>query len=362
MVIAVSNKQIRSLPLAVLCALLLGTTARALPLPEELETALPEGLLAASESEGPINGGLHWLLDSAGETAGRVLREGTRNAALLVLTAVLCGAAESVTAGAGGPAPRFVPWCAVLAAVTLSAGDLRALIGLGARTVDELGTLSKLLLPALAAAMAAGGCVSSAGMLQAGTLLACDLLSDAVSRFLLPLVYCYIALAAAGTLLENDRLDSAAETLRKLTAWGLKAVTGAFTGYLTLSGALTGSADKAAVKAAKAALSGAIPVVGGVLSDAAEGVLAAAGTARVTLGALGVFAILALCLTPMLRLGTQYLFYKAAAFAAGLAGTEKLSDLLDRMGEAFALVLGMTAACAAVLLAALLVAAVMVTA
>ena len=111
----------------------------------------------------------------------------------------------------------------------------------------------------------------------------------------------------------------------------------------------------------KAALSGAVPVVGGVLGDAAEGVLAAAGTARVTVGTLGVFAILAACLTPMLRLGAQYLLYKAAAFAACLAGTDTLSDLLDRLGGAFALVLGMTAACAAVLLAALLVAVGMVT-
>ena len=47
-------------------------------------------------------------------------------------------------------------------------------------------------------------------------------------------------------------------------------------GYLTASGAIAGSADAAAVKAAKMTISRAIPVVGGILSDAAETVLAGA--------------------------------------------------------------------------------------
>ena len=43
-----------------------------------------------------------------------------------------------------------------------------------------------------------------------------------------------------------------------------------FVGWLTASGAIAGSADAAAVKTAKMAISRAVPVVGGILSDAAE--------------------------------------------------------------------------------------------
>ena len=56
----------------------------------------------------------------------------------------------------------------------------------------------------------------------------------------------------------------------------------AFVGYLTASGAIAGSVDAAAVKTAKLAISRAIPVVGGILADASETVLAGAGGLRGT--------------------------------------------------------------------------------
>lgn len=330
--------------------LLLTTTAHALPLAE----TLPEGLRAAVE-EDSLAAGTAWLAQSARDAAAELLRDGVRDAALLTLAALLCGAVEGIADTAG--ATRYVSWCGVLVLTTLAAGDLRALIGLGARTVDELGTLSKLLLPTLATAMAAGGFVSAAGVWQVTTLMVCEALTNAVERLLLPLVYCYIAASAAGAMLEESRLDLLADGVKKLVTGSLTALIVAFTGYLALAGVLTGSADRTAVKVTKLAVSGAIPVVGGVLSELTESVLAAAGTLRGTVGVVGVLAIGAVCLVPLLRLGLQFLLYKLAAFAAGLVGTKALGEYLDRLGGAFALVFAMTATCALILLVALLVAA-----
>ena len=330
--------------------LLLTTTAHALPLAE----TLPEGLRAAVE-EDSLAAGAAWLAQSARDAAAELLRDGVRDAALLTLAALLCGAVEGIADTAG--ATRYVSWCGVLVLTTLAAGDLRALIGLGARTVDELGTLSKLLLPTLATAMAAGGFVSAAGVWQVTTLMVCEALTNAVERLLLPLVYCYIAASAAGAMLEESRLDLLADGVKKLVTGGLTALIVTFTGYLALAGVLTGSADRTAIKVTKLAVSGAIPVVGGVLSELTESVLAAAGTLRGTVGVVGVLAIGAVCLVPLLRLGLQFLLYKLAAFAAGLVGTKALGEYLDRLGGAFALVFAMTATCALILLVALLVAA-----
>lgn len=335
-------------------ALLLTTFARAAALPMLPDGALPEALMESAEKHGVLDGGLVWLIDTARAAAAGMVRESARGAALLVLAAILCGAAEGAASGAGGA--DYVPFCGVLAASMLAAGDLKTLIGLGARTVEELSALAKLLLPTFSAALAAGGFVTTASAWQMATLLICDALSGAVSRFLLPLVYCYLAASAAGAMLGEERLDALADGLKALTKGGLKLLAAAFTAYLAVSGVLTGSADRAAVKAAKAALGGAVPVVGGVLADAAEGVLAAAGTLRGTVGALGMFAVLAACLVPLLRLGAQLLLYKLAAFAAGLVGTKALAGFLDALGETFALVFAMTATSALLLLAALLVA------
>jgi stage III sporulation protein AE len=340
--------------LALLLALaLLTTTARAAALPEGV---LPRGLAEAAETCGALDGGLLWLSESARSVLGGVLRDSARGAVLLVLAAMLCGAAEGLAQGAGGDAARYVPLCGVLASATLAAGDLRSLLGLGAATVEELGALARLLLPAVSAALASGGFVSTASVWQVTTLLVCDALCGAAAQWLLPLVYCHIAVSAADAMLGEGRLGMLADGLGKLLTGSLKLLVAVFAAYLATAGVLTGSADRAAVKAAKAAVSGAVPVVGGALSDAAEAVFAAAGAARGTAGTLGVFAILSVCLVPLLRLGVQFALYRAAAFSAALVGTKPLSDFLTRLSDAFALVFAMTAACAVVLLASMLTA------
>ena len=136
---------------------------------------------------------------------------------------------------------------------------------------------------------------------------------------------------------------------------GQRGAVTAFTLYLSVSGVLTGSADRAAVKAAQTAVSGAVPVVGSILAESAEMVLSAAHSLRAAIGAAGVLGVLLACLAPLVRLGVQFLLYRAAAFVSAVSGVKPLERLLEQLGDAFALVLGMTAACAALLLAALLV-------
>lgn len=242
----------------------------------------------------------------------------------------------------------------------LSAGDLSALIGLGVETMDELSTMAKLLLPTIAAAMAGGGCVGSASVWQVGALMLSDIFLSLMRDVLVPVLYCMIGTAAAGALLEQSRLSLLSKGIGKLLSWGLSAILIVFTAFLSVSNLLAGSADRFAVKVGKTVISGAVPVVGGILSDATEAVAAAALTLRGTLGVLGVFSVLALCLVPLLRMAVQYLFYQLAAFFSGMVGSQSLSKFLEQLSSAFSLMLAMTAGGAFLLLVSLLIAMMMV--
>lgn len=113
--------------------------------------------------------------------------------------------------------------------------------------------------------------------------------------------------------------------------------------------AAAGSADTVTARLARSAV-GVLPVVGSILADAADSVLAGAGAVKNTVGAAGLLAVLAVCLLPLVRLGVQYLVYKAAAFLAGILGAEQLTGLIDALGGAFGLIFGMTGACGLLLL------------
>ena len=94
-------------------------------------------------------------------------------------------------------------------------------------------------------------------------------------------------------------------------------------------------------------------MVGGILAEAAESVLAGAGILRGMIGVFGTLGVLGFCLVPFLRLGVQHLVYQGAALVAAAVGPKKLVELIARLGDAFGLVLAMTASAALLLLISL---------
>ena len=332
-------------------AFLLCVSASALELPSGLDDVVPRELIDNAETGNDLllRGG-QYLFSHFRAALQDAVANSLRGAMALMLLSLLCGLVESTAESAGesaGETPtRYAGYLGVLGAAALSAGDLNALIGLGVETMDELSVMAKLLLPTIAAAMAGGGCVGSASVWQVGALML--------------VLYCMIGTAAAGALLEQSRLSLLSKGIGKLLSWGLSAILIVFTAFLSVSNLLAGSADRLAVKVGKTVISGAVPVVGGILSDATEAVAAAALTLRGTLGVLGVFSVLALCLVPLLRMAVQYLFYQLAAFFSGMVGSQSLSKFLEQLSSAFSLMLAMTAGGAFLLLVSLLIAMMMV--
>ena len=205
-----------------------------------------------------------------------------------------------------------------------------------------------------AAAAAASGAVTSATVQQVSTVFLADVLIGLIDRLLMPLVYLYAGALASSAMLPENRLGALAEALKKVITWILTTVLLAFTVYLSVVRVVSGSADAAALKVAKAAISGAIPVVGSIISEASETVLAGAGMLKNTIGVFGMLGILAACAHPFLQLGVQYLLYKLTAFLAATVGAPSLCKLIDGLGGAFGLVLGMTGSCAFLLLISVL--------
>ena len=309
------------------------------------------GTYGVREGEG-VKQALSGLLSGAGEQAGGLLRAGLSTALKLMAVVLLCSMAGGVSQEGEGGA-QAVNIAGALAITALTMTDMAAMIGLGRETVGRMEALSGTLLPVMAVLTAATGGITAAAARQGATVLFSQLLITAMDRLLLPLIYAFVAVSCAHAAVGNPGLQKIAGLIRGAVSFLLTAMLLAFVGYLTATGAIAGSADAAAIKAAKLAISRAIPVVGGILADASESVLAGAGALRGTVGAAGLAVVLAICLAPFLRLGLQYLLYKLTGALCATVAQPRLSQLIDAIGSAFGLVLGMTGACALILLVSL---------
>ena len=338
--------------------LALTSSAAAAEVPEELARSAPEA--AEDLAGGDLSGGTGFaegvgdILSRLADQAGEVVRERTKGAAAVLLAVVLCGAVEGFAQGTGGKGAAFLPMAGALSITLASAGSLDTLMGLGGRTIEELADFSQALLPALAAATAASGAITTATVQQVSAVFFVDLLLRLIRELLLPLVYLYIGILTAAACLPETRLGAIAEGLKKLVTWALTTALMLFTVYLSVVRIISGSADSATVKVTRAAISGVVPVVGGIIADASETVLAGAGMPKNTIGVFGTLAILAACAYPFLQLGVQYLLYKGTAYLASVAGPPGLCKLINGLGGAFGLILGMTGSCALLLLISVL--------
>lgn len=248
----------------------------------------------------------------------------------------------SILNGMPGSSKTVVRFVCTLALGTILLGQANTMINLCADTVRKLSEYGKLLLPVMTAALAAQGGATSATTLYAGTAVFDTLLSSLIGNLLVPMVYLFLALAVANSATGEELLKKIRDFIKWLMTWGLKTILYVFTGYMSITGVITGTADAAAVKAAKLTISGVVPVVGGILSDASEAVILGAGVMKSAVGIYGLLAIAALWVTPFLQIGVQFLLLKLTAAVCGVFGVKEASALIDDFSGAMGLLLGMT--------------------
>lgn len=268
-------------------------------------------------------------------------------AAVVIAVVLLCGTLSTLHEKDG---IQPVAIAGALGITAACAFQFQAMIQLGAETVQELSDYAMLLLPAMASATVASGGVTSATTLYAGTVLFTNLLTVLISKLLVPMVYLYVGVATADAAMDNHLLDSIRDFIGWLISSSLKVILYVFTGYITISGIISGTTDAVSVKATKLAIGNMIPVVGGIISDASETVVASASILKNSIGIFGMLAVLALCVAPLLRIAVHYFILKVTKAVCGTVGRKNHVQLVGDLSTAMGFLLAMTGTCALMLL------------
>lgn len=299
------------------------------------------------EQGGEFSEGIVQIFSKSWEENKPTLVQAAGLAAVVICVVLLCATVGAMNDSCGLEPVSIAGALGITAACTF---QFHAMIQLGAQTVQRLMEYATLLLPALASAVVATGAVGSAGAVYMGTVLFSDVLTVLISKLLIPMVYLYVGVATANCALGNHLLDSIRDLIAWLISGSLKAILYVYTGYITISGIISGATDAASVKATKLALSGMVPVVGGIISDASETLVASAAVLKNSIGVFGMLAVLAFCAAPFLRIAMHYLVLKLSKAVCGTVGRKNHVELVGNLSTAMGFLLGMTGTCALMLL------------
>lgn len=312
---------------------------------QELPSDAAELLEAVDPDENNFGDAILSVLMGALGRSTDGIRQGLKTSGILLIIVILCGICSTMSTDKN--------MCIMIGAIGIFSGilgSMGSMIQLAKNTVTDLTNYSALLLPVMASAMALSGNPITAGGLHALTVLFAQLLSRLILKLLIPGIYLYLALITAEAALQNSFLGELREFLSWLMEKVLRILMYIFTAFLSLTGVISGSADAIAIKTTKAAVSGMIPVVGGILSDASEALLCGAATIKNTIGIVGLIAVFGMTVLPFLRVGIQYLIMKGTAACAGAVGFKEHGTMLKHISSAMGLLLAMTGVCGLMLL------------
>lgn len=262
----------------------------------------------------------------------------------LVFLCAFCG-----TACADEKIRGMIEICGVCAAAGLLAGGMDSLVSQTTQAVYRLSDYSKAALPVVYTAAAASGAAGSAAVGYARACLALDVMMSLSQKTVLPLIYASLSLTLVNVVFPNPMLSA----LEKFTKWAAKTVltaaTISFTAVIGMSSLITAKFDAAAIKTTRMLLSGALPVVGGMLSDASAAVLSASAVVLSCAGTFGLIAVCVICAGPFAVLLVKGFVFKAVAAAAESVQSPLLQRLFSGIGSATGLLMGLLG-CNAVML------------
>ncbi|MGI5986190.1 MAG: stage III sporulation protein AE [Oscillospiraceae bacterium] len=286
--------------------------------------------------------GFKSILDEIKGSFFSIFKSALKSAAKMLTVIILCSTVTSAMNEGG--IRDMVTLSGKIAVSAIAISNVSSFLGMGMDTLLKLSDFSKALLPVMCTAAASAGAITSASAKYAATAMFMDVLITVAANIIMPLISIYLAAVIANAALSKDSLTNVSKLLKWVCTTSLTLLMTAFTTYLGFSGLISGKADEFATKLTKSALGTAMPVVGSIISDTAETLVAGAGMIRNAIGVFGFLAVAAICITPFLTLGAHYLVYKGTSALSEALTEKRMGELISDIGTAFGMLLGLVGA------------------
>lgn len=278
--------------------------------------------------------GLGALWEILSGRLGDWLKAPLRCLGMILVLAVFSAVIRSITESGSGGIFRLV--CA-LTSVSAIAPPLLDVYRMTLESIQLTASFTLVYVPIFTGITVICGGLTSAGMFHMLILAASEVIVKVSESLLLPVLSVSTALAVSGSIFPSSPGESMVRLIRKTVGMLITVTATLFTGFLSLRCSLSGRVDGAADRTARMLLSGAVPVIGGAVSEAYGTVKGSFEVIRGTIGAAGIIAIALIMLPPILEVIAFRIAMWAGAAAADMMSADSLASLLRALDEGLAI-------------------------
>ena len=290
-------------------------------LPEDADLSDPDTLTSLSLQD--VTGQIGAMLSDRLHAPLRVLAMLTG----VILLSALAGSLKGEGSAAG---PVYEIVC-TLCAVGIAAEPVSSVFAQASAVLTQTADFMVGFSAVFGGILAVSGGMTASAVYQSGMVFLCELALEIATKVLLPLLSMSLAMSIVDAVNPTVSLGGIIHLTQKAAAWLLGLLMAVFLGLLSVQSMVAVSADRAGSKAAKYMISGAVPIVGGAVSEAYAAVISSMGILRSGVGMVGILSLLTLLLPVLLELGIYRLVTAAAAAVSELFGVTLLTRLFKNM-------------------------------
>jgi len=279
-----------------------------------------------------------------------LLREVGANLALmgkLVLLAVISAVLSNLqTSFEKSTIAKLAHAITFLVLITLAISSFQLTMEIGKEAIQQMVTFMQALMPVLLTLLAALGAFTTTAILHPFILVTLGVLSTLFSTVIFPLIYLEAVLKIVNNITDKFKVSRLAGLLKEATMFLLGLSFTLFIGALSLQGVGGAVADGISLRTAKYMSGAFIPVVGKMFADVLEAVIGGSLLLKNAVGLVGLLAIGAISLFPVLKILAIVIIYKLAAALIQPIGDSNIADTIQSMGNSLLLVFASVASVA----------------
>ena len=194
-----------------------------------------------------------------------------------------------------------------------------------------------LLLPVLTSVVSASGNPFTALSFQSISFAAAQIITYIALNVMVPIVGVVLSLDFAGTLMPVYNISGITDFIKKSITVVMSFAATVFVSFMGIKVALSNAADTVANKGIRLVISSAVPVVGGALSEAYNGILGSMLLAKSTLGVLGISIMFLINLPSCIQLLFWIFSLKLSSAVAELFDQKGISQLMKALASSLTL-------------------------
>jgi stage III sporulation protein AE len=189
------------------------------------------------------------------------------------------------------------------------------------------------MIPLILALLASSGNLTSVAMFHPLIIFMINIISTMIYAVIFPLIFFSAVLSIVSSFSEKYQISQLAQLIRNISLGLLGVFLTVFLGVISVQGATAAVTDGITIRTAKYVTGNFVPVVGRMISDAADTVVGASLLVKNAVGLAGVVIIILLCAFPAIKILSLALIYNLSAAIMQPLGNSPIISCLNTIGK-----------------------------